>query len=97
MSFFEAGMLLCFGVAWPVSIYKSFKSQTNKGKSPWFSAIVILGYICGITHKMINSRDIVLFLYILNFLMVSADLVLWFRNNKLDKAREEKGETVSKN
>ncbi len=33
----------------------------------------------------INSKWYVLFFYILNFVMVAADLVLYFRNRALDK------------
>jgi len=32
MSVFEAIMLLCFGAAWPFSIYKSYKSKSIMGK-----------------------------------------------------------------
>lgn len=89
MSIFEALMLLCFGAAWPVNIYKSIKTASAKGKSPFFLVIVILGYIFGITNKLLYSRDIVMYLYILNLLMVSADLLLYFRNRSLDKKRRE--------
>lgn len=88
MSLFEAGMLLSFGAAWPVSIYKAYKSQSTGGKSWVFSAVVIIGYLCGITHKLLYSRDIVLYLYIINAIMVSIDLCLWFRNRKIEKQRE---------
>ncbi|MCL2060627.1 MAG: hypothetical protein FWH01_16505 [Oscillospiraceae bacterium] len=84
-SIFEAGMLISFGLAWPASILKSWRSRSAKGKSGVFSMIVILGYICGITHKFLNSRDIVMVFYFINALMVSADLLLWFRNKRLDK------------
>ena len=33
MSIFEAGMLLCFGAAWPMNIIKSIKTKSTKGKS----------------------------------------------------------------
>ena len=33
MSIFEIGMLICFGCAWPVSIWKSYHSKQNAGKS----------------------------------------------------------------
>ena len=84
MSLFEAGMLLSFGAAWPVSIYKAYKSKSTGGKSWVFSAVVIVGYICGITHKLLYSRDVVMYLYILNAIMVSIDLCIWFRNRKLE-------------
>ena len=45
----EALMILCFGLSWPLSIYKSWTSRTAK---------------------------------------ITVDMVLYFRNVKLDKKRE---------
>jgi hypothetical protein len=88
MSIFEAGMLLCFGAAWPVNIAKSLRTRSAVGKSLPFLLVIELGYICGITHKLLYSRDIVLFLYILNFCMVMVDIFLYFRNRRLDALRK---------
>jgi hypothetical protein len=85
MSIFEAFMMICFGVAWPFSIYKSYKSRTNKGKSLGFLIVVIIGYVCGITHKIFYNYDNVIFLYLLNFAMVLTDSCLYFRNNLISK------------
>lgn len=85
MSIFEVLMLVCFGAAWPVSIYKSYTSRRTKGKSIMFLIIILIGYISGITHKLLFSFDFVIYLYILNFLMVSVDILLYFRNSKLEK------------
>lgn len=89
MSIFEMGMLLCFGAAWPLNIYKSLKSRTAAGRSILFQWAIIIGYICGIIHKILYSNNIVLYLYILNLLMVSFDTVLYFRNKKLDRQRAQ--------
>ena len=83
MSIFEIIMLVCFGLAWPFSIYKSYKSRDTKGKSVLFLFIVVIGYIAGIIHKLLYSRDGVVFLYLLNSIMVSADIVLYYRNKRL--------------
>lgn len=90
MSIFEAGMLICFGFAWPINIYKSLKSRSTGGKSMFFSIVVDIGYIFGIIHKLLYSPDIVLYLYILNLLMVTFDLCLYFRNRKWEKAQAMK-------
>ena len=45
-------------------------------------------YVAGILHKVFYSRDIVMVLYILNLLMVGVDICLYFRNKRLDEARE---------
>ena len=88
MSIFEIGMLVCFGAAWPLNIYKSYKSRTAAGKSILFQWAILLGYISGIIHKTLYSRDVVLYLYILNFAMVAVDTALYFRNRRLDRQRE---------
>ena len=85
MSVFEAGMLLMFGFAWPINIYKSIGSRTAKGKSLAFQWTVLIGYLSGIIHKLLYSRDLIMALYILNFCMVVFDTVLCYRNKKLDK------------
>ena len=87
MKIFEAGMLLCFGAAWPMNIIKSLRSRTAAGKSVIFQWAILVGYICGITNKLLYSMDIVLALYILNFVMVATDTVLIYRNRLLDKKR----------
>ena len=73
-------MLLCFGSAWPVSIYKSIKSKTTKGKSLFFLIIIAIGYVSGTIHKILFSKDWVMILYILNLCMVAFDILLYFRN-----------------
>ena len=54
MSIFEMGMLLCFGAAWPLNIYKSLKSRTTAGRSILFQWAIIIGYICGIIGKVMS-------------------------------------------
>ena len=87
MSIFEIVMLICFGAAWPFSLYRSYRSRTNAGKSPIFLVVVFLGYVSGILHKIFFSLDPVIFLYILNAIMVAGDIVLYLRNRKLDLFR----------
>lgn len=84
MSIFEAGMLFCFGAAWPMNIYKSWIARTSKGKSLPFLISIEIGYICGMINKILYHNDFVLYLYLLNFIMVGIDLILYFRNKRLD-------------
>lgn len=79
-SFFEAVMLVCFGAAWPVSIYKSLQSESTAGKSVLFLYIVEVGYISGIIYKLTANLDAVVFLYVLNAIMVAVDILLYYRN-----------------
>jgi len=90
VSVFEAGMLICFGFAWPINIYKSIKSKTSKGKSGLFLYILILGYIFGIINRIVSGANIVLVLYIINLIMISADTVLYHINKVRDKAPESR-------
>ena len=86
ISVFEAGMLICFGLAWPLSIIKSIRSKSTKGKSLFFLFVILIGYISGITHKLFYSQDLVLILYVINFLMVLMDILLYRKNHKREKA-----------
>ena len=76
MSIFEAGMLICFGASWPFAVLKTYKTKNVKGKSRLFLSLIILGYICGIINKILNSVDIVFWLYIVNLLLLSTDFAL---------------------
>jgi len=87
MNVFELIMLVCFGAAWPVSIYKSYKSQTNSGKSLLFLVIILLGYLSGSAYKMFFNRDGVLALYLLNTSLVFIDLLIFVRNSRLCKKK----------
>ncbi|MBQ9784415.1 MAG: hypothetical protein IJW29_02835 [Clostridia bacterium] len=92
----EIAMLLSFGASWPVNVLKSYKARTAKGKSILFLCLILLGYVAGISSKLLNEgymadfsqKWYVLVFYILNFVMVAADLALYFRNRALDKKRE---------
>lgn len=86
---FETLMLICFGCSWPISVVKSYRSRTAKGKSVVFTYAIIIGYICGILGKIAgNNINYVLVLYVLNLVMVMADLVLYYRNRQLDRRED---------
>lgn len=87
---FETMMLVCFGVSWPFNIAKSYRSRTARGKSIGFQTLVIIGYICGITGKILTGKvSYVVAVYLLDLLMVSIDLVLTIRNKRLDRLADE--------
>ncbi|NPV39182.1 MAG: hypothetical protein HPY78_07905 [Brevinematales bacterium] len=85
MALFEILMLLCFGAAWPFSIYRSYISRSTAGKSVIFLWIVWLGYIFGILNKFVRGLDGVVFFYLLNLSMVSIDIALYYRNRYIHK------------
>ena len=99
---FEALTIFCFGLSWPISIRKSYISRTAKGKSLFFEVFLLVGYAFGIARKIIQvaamgSTGFIFYLsfffYVLNFTEISVDVALYFRNVKLDRARDA-GEQV---
>ncbi len=89
----EIIMILSFGASWPMNVIKSYKARTAKGKSLAFMLLIFFGYIAGIASKFANEAYMasfsqkwyVLFFYFLNIFMVSLDIILYFRNKRLDK------------
>ena len=96
--FLEILMIVSFGCSWPLNVIKSYKARTTKGKSLGFLCLIFFGYIAGIASKFTNEAYMaafsekwyVLIFYILNFIMVGADLLLYVRNKRLDKLANNK-------
>ena len=94
----EITMIVSFGASWPLNVLKSYRARTTKGKSLAFLLLIFFGYIAGIASKLANEAYMaqigekwyVLFFYVLNFIMVGADLLMYVRNKKLDKLAENK-------
>ncbi len=87
----EVGMLLCFGFSWPFNLAKSIRTRSTKGKSLVFLWAVDIGYLLGIASKLAAHAPwgeyyYVYLVYILNTLMVTADMCLYYVN----RARERK-------
>jgi hypothetical protein len=91
-------MLVCFGFAWPVSIYKSFVSKKTAGKSLLFLIVLQIGYVAGVLFKLTEywaniktnpneTISINLYLYVLNFIMISIDELIFVRNLRLEKRK----------
>jgi hypothetical protein len=89
MSVFEIGMLVCFGISWPISIAKALRTKRVVGKSPVFMAIICLGYLSGMLHKIFFALDWVVLLYFVNFCMVAFDLFLYFTYLSKEPSRGE--------
>ena len=89
----EALTIFCFGLSWPLSIRKSYISRTAKGKSLFFEVFLLVGYFCGIVRKIIQLTEgssgflfyLSFFFYILNSVMISIDIALYFRNRAIEK------------
>ncbi len=85
---FESIMLVCFGISWPISVYKSITSKSTKGKSVVFLFAILVGYISGIIGKFVsNNISYVLVFYFINFAVVSLDTVLYFINKKHENSK----------
>ena len=93
----EIVMIVSFGASWPMNVMKSWKARTTKGKSLAFLLLILFGYVAGITSKLVNEAYMaafadkwyVLFFYSLNFVMVFTDLLIYFRNLRLDKQAQQ--------
>ena len=97
--FLEIAMVLSFGASWPLNARKAYKAKTTKGTSLAFLLLILFGYVCGIVSKFMNPSYMEMFaekwytvvFYILNFIVVSVNLAIYFRNKNLD-ARRARGE-----
>ena len=87
---FEAVMMVCFGVSWPLSIYKTYKVKNPAGKSIAFLWLIIAGYVSGMVSKIVGGHiDWVIGLYALNTAMVATDLFLVYLYRARRAAAEE--------
>ena len=85
----EATMLICFGCSWPISVVKNIRARSAKGMSVYFILLIIFGYVAGIAAKFVSHNiNYVLAVYIFNLLAVSANLVVYFINRRIDRAAE---------
>lgn len=87
----EICMILAFGCSWPMSVIKSYRVRTTKGKSLPFLILIFAGYICGIIGKLYapSCKWHVVFFYVLNFVMIGTDLLLYVRNYHLDSLEKQ--------
>lgn len=82
----ETLMVVCFGLSWPLSLLRSWKARTAKGKSLLFLCAIATGYAAGIASKFWGGQlNYVLAFYVLNLVMVLADIGLYFRNRRIDR------------
>ena len=96
-SLMEMMMVICFGISWPLNIVKAWRAGTTRGVSLPFYFFIWAGYVFAFIGKFFlisyNAPQpwyetvhwYVMFFYVLNTLMVSCGIVIWFRNKALDK------------
>ena len=83
----EILMIVAFGFSWPNNIITSLRNKSTKGKSLAFLLLIDFGYICGIAGKLLapSFKWYVMFFYVLNFIMVTADLCLYFHYRRKER------------
>ena len=96
VSVMEMMMVFLFGISWPLNIVKAWKARTAKGISLMFYLFIWFGYIFALLGKSAMIRNnasqpwyetvhwYVMFFYILNILMVTVGIIIYFRNKMLD-------------
>ena len=90
----EVSMLILFGISWPISLVKSIRSKSTKGKSLIFLILIDIGYICGMASKIVSTTFVwstdwwVFAIYVINFSFVTSDLIVYFINKNREKMLE---------
>lgn len=85
----ESTMLICFGLSWPMNLSKNIKAKSAKNMSLQFILLIIFGYIAGITAKIYTHRfNYVLIVYLLNLIVVSANVIVYFINRRYDRQEQ---------
>ncbi len=88
-SMLEATMLICFGLSWPINTMKAYRARSAKNMSLPFILLIISGYVAGISAKMMtNQMNYVLVVYFLNLAVVTVNLLVYFRNKRLDHTEQ---------
>lgn len=88
---FELIMVICFGLSWPLSVYKSASPAPPRGKACSLRCSSGQGYVSAIIGKIVTQNlTYVFYFYILNIVMVSIDICLYFRNRRLDALASRK-------
>ncbi len=93
----ESTMLICFGLSWPMNLAKNIKAKSARNMSLQFILLIIIGYIAGISAKIYNHRfNYVLVVYLLNLIVVSANVVVFFINRRYDRQTKEANAKLSR-
>ena len=86
----ETIMIVSFGISWPMNLIRSYRSRSTKGKSILFNYFIVFGYICGVISKILSHTfNLAFYFYFPNIIMVTCDIILYYRNKKLEKAAEK--------
>lgn len=91
-SVMEMLMVICFGISWPLNIIKAWKARTAKGVSLPFYFFIWIGYVFALIGKIVRIvcglgtvPFYLMFFYVLNTVMVTGGIAIYFRNRALDR------------
>lgn len=81
---FEAVMLVCFGLAWPIAALSMLRTGRAEGRGVGFTLVILLGYVAGALSKLLATHagaalQPVAWLYLLNIVSVGANAALQWR------------------
>ncbi len=94
----EIIMVICFGASWPFNIIKAYKARSTKGTSLLFMSLIGTGYVGGIACKILTWIEkgalswlsyVAFAFYIINLIMVSTGIIIYFRNKKIESQKGE--------
>ena len=86
----ETLMILSFGVSWPINLAKAIRSRSTGGTSIMFDYLIGTGYICGSLSKILSQNfNLAFWFYFPNLIMVTLDIILYYRNKKLEEAAKK--------
>ena len=94
---FEMLMVVCFGISWPLNTRTLYHPRPALCTFIFFYFFFCFCYFFVLVCWVIKAASggttpaYVWFFYILNTLMVSFGILLYFRNKRLDQAREQNG------
>lgn len=93
----ESTMLICFGLSWPMNLAKNIKARSARNMSLQFILLIIIGYVAGISAKIYNHRfNYVLVVYLLNLVVVSANVIVYFINRRYDRQKQAANAELSR-
>lgn len=102
----ETLMVVCFGISWPLNIVKAWKARTAQGTSLLFYSFIWIGYVFAFIGKFVmiasnapapwyeTVKWYVMFFYVVNIIMVSAGIAIYFRNKYIDSHSAVHAEAV---
>lgn len=102
LDLFQTVIILCVAVAWPLSISKACKSRTAKGKSVLFDVFLLIGCLFSVLRSFVEIEAFEtggfvfyfgILIYSICCIEIIIDIVLYCRNKKFDKRREN-GEKI---